>query len=411
MTERLYYTDSFLLQFDAEVVETLVGPRPTVVLNATAFYPTSGGQTSDTGWFRADGQEWRVVEVEEGEAGRILHVMSGPAALAPGTRVQGCIDEARRRDHIQQHSGQHILSAAFVRRFDMPTVSFHMGEETCSIDLQASSLVHEQVAAAEDLANQVVQEDRPVRIEFASLERARQMGLRKLPPEPKDELRLIDICEFDLTACGGTHVRTTGQVGPIALRNWEKVKQGVRVEFVCGHRAIRAARQDRQALTTVAASLSTHSWKVPQEIERVLGEARQGRKAVEEWMGEAARLEAVYLVAEAASSNPRIVTKIFPNRSLEYVKLVAQKIARNNQNPAVALLGAASPAPVLVFAQTPGAGFDMGALLKESLAARGGRGGGTRDMAQGGVPSPEGLEATLRELAARLHSASPAAPH
>lgn len=140
MTSRLYYTDSFLYDFDAAVCEVVPGARPAVVLDQTAFYPTSGGQVFDTGYLEANGQKLRVTEVTENEQGTILHYVDPAAGLAPGTRVRGTIDAARRRDHMQQHSGQHVLSAAFVRLFEMPTVSFHMGEESCTIDLL--SLIH-----------------------------------------------------------------------------------------------------------------------------------------------------------------------------------------------------------------------------------------------------------------------------
>jgi alanyl-tRNA synthetase len=371
------------------------------VLDATVFYPTSGGQTFDTGCLRAGGQDLRVVQVEEDEAGRILHFLAEPTSVPEGAQVEGFIDVPRRHDHIQQHSGQHILSAAFWRLFEQPTLSFHMGEEVCSIDVAAASVSDERLDAAEDLANAIVQQDRPVEIHFVSPNQAQAMGVRKLPPGTKSELRLIDIFDFDLTACGGTHVRTTGQVGPIAIRHTEKVKQGVRIGFVCGQRAIRAARQDRQTLASVAATLSTHPWDVPQQVDHVVAEARRHRKSSEAWMEEAAELESAQMLG-TATGDPKIVVKLFSDRDLGYVKLVAQKIVRNSAIAAVALLACSSASPVLVFAQTPGAGFDMGALLRQVVGQRGGRGGGTRDMAQGGVPTSEGLEDAMRALARSL---------
>src|SRR5262249_36869085 len=234
MTLRLYYHDSFLYDFDARVVESLEREaKHAVVLDQTAFYPTSGRQVYDTGRFAlADGREVSVAEVADEEDGRIFHFTVEPVAV--GSAVHGSVDAARRRDHMQQHSGQHVLSAAFIRLFNMPTVSFHMGAESCTIDLETASLTPAQVQEAERLANQVVLEDRPVAIRFVPLEEARQLDLRKLPPKQTGDLRLIDIADFDLTACGGTHVRSTGQIGAILLRKTEKVKQGVRVEFVCG---------------------------------------------------------------------------------------------------------------------------------------------------------------------------------
>src|SRR5690349_2145524 len=216
-TDRLYYRDSFLFEFDAQVIESLqVDGRHAVVLDRTAFYPTSGGQVHDTGKILAGGREFAVAEVADDESGRVFHYLTEP--LPANAPVHGQIDSARRIDHIQQHTGQHVLSAAFIQLFNMPTVSFHMGEESCTIDLQTQSLLPQQAEKAERLANQIIAEDRPVSIRFVPLEEARQLGLRKLPPKQTGNLRLIDIQNFDLCACGGTHVRATGQIGCILVR-------------------------------------------------------------------------------------------------------------------------------------------------------------------------------------------------
>src|SRR5258708_11338880 len=254
MTEHLYYHDSFLDAFDAEVRDLHPGTakdlRPALILDRTAFYPTSGGQPFDTGWIIPDAtvpnaelQKLRVSEVAEREDGQIVHYLEPGVAeikltLQKGSRVRGLIDPARRRDHMQQHSGEDILSAAFVRLFNMSTVSFHMGDESCSIDLDTPLLTKEQVESAERLSNEIVQENRPVEVRYVTQDEAATLGLRKLPPAERDQLRLIDIRDFDLTACGGTHVRATGQVGCILLRKTERARQGGRVEFGCAHRAV-----------------------------------------------------------------------------------------------------------------------------------------------------------------------------
>ena len=400
---RLYYTDSFLSEFDAQVSEILAAPRPAVILDRTAFYPTSGGQVFDTGWLEAQGARMRVVEVAE-QADRILHYLeSVPAGLAPGAQVHGAIDLSRRRDHMQQHSGQHVLSAAFIRLFEMPTVSFHMGEEVCTIDLETNSATAEQIDAAEDLANQVVMEDRPVEIRFVSLEEARGLGLRKLPPVEREQLRLIDIHDFDLTACGGTHVGSTGQIGPILVRKAEKVRQGVRVEFVCGGRGLAAARRDRLALNEAAGVLSAHIWEMPQQVRKLAEEGKAARKLRSDLLNELAELYAARLLRETPETNGfHLVARTFPDRDLEFVKLLAQKLVRTEGKRAVALLGAGEGSPALVFAQTAGLAFDMGALMKEALAASGGRGGGTKDMAQGGVAKAELLEPALKSIHYKL---------
>jgi alanyl-tRNA synthetase len=398
---RLYYTDSFLTEFDAHVVDLVTAPRPAVVLDRTAFYPTSGGQVFDTGWLEANGARLRVVEVAEQED-RILHHLE-TAQLAVGASVHGTIDAPRRRDHTQQHSGQHVLSAAFIRLFEMPTVSFHMGDEACTIDLDTKSASTEQVEEAENLANQVVMEDRPVEIRFVSLEEARGLGLRKLPPVEREQLRLIDIRDFDLTACGGTHVRSTGQIGAILVRKTEKVRQGVRVEFVCGGRALATARSDRLALNEAAGVLSAHIWELPEQVRKLADEGKAARKQRFELLNEVAELHAARLLEDTPETNGfHLVLKVFPQRNLEFIKLLAQKLVRTEGKRAVALLGAGEGAPTLVFAQTAGLPYDMGALMKEALAVSGGRGGGTKDMAQGGVAKVETLSAALDQVRSKI---------
>ena len=206
--------------------------------------------------------------------------------------VRGMIDADRRRDHMQQHSGQHVLSAAFEKLYGFATVSFHMGDESCTIDLATDSVSPKQLQAAERLANEVIAEDRPVEIRFATPDEARTMGVRKIPPAEREKLRLIDIRDFDLNACGGTHVRSTGQIGCILLRKTEKVKQGVRVEFVCGLRAVATARHDFETLTEAAALFSTHIWEVPQQIRKSQDEIKSAQKAQHKLLEEVAELQA-----------------------------------------------------------------------------------------------------------------------
>lgn len=408
MTERLYYRDPFLFEFDGEITEvvpaTEINHRHGVFLDRTAFYPTSGGQVHDTGWISSDSAKLRVAEVVEAEDGRVVHYLEADKPPERGTRVRGLIDPARRRDHMQQHSGQHVLSAAFVRLFDMPTVSFHMGDDYCSIDLDTPALSAEQVERAELLANQVVQENRPVEIKFVTQEEAQNLGLRKPPRADKDELRLIDIHDFDLSACGGTHVGGTGQIGCILLRKTERVRQGWRVEFVCGQRAVATARRDSTTLTEAAGLFSSHIWDLPQQVRKSLEEVRAMRKSGEHLLEELAELQAARLLADAVPLNGRkFIVRIFSDRDLTFIRLLAQKLTRLEVN-VVALLAATSEQASLVFAQSKGMPFDMGALLKESLADLGGRGGGSRDMAQGGAPRTKMVEDALEKVAARLQA-------
>ncbi|MGA7771256.1 MAG: alanine--tRNA ligase-related protein [Candidatus Sulfotelmatobacter sp.] len=404
MTTRLYYQDSFLYDFDAEVREVLEIPRPGLILDRTAFYPTSGGQIFDTGWITADANsKLRVTEVADTEDGKVIHYLEAPLKdLKPGTRVHGQIDATRRRDHMQQHSGQHVLSAAFVRLYNMPTVSFHMADDYCSIDLDTPALAKEQIESAERLANEIILENRAVDIRFVTREEAGKLGLRKLPPTERDELRLIDIRDFDLTACGGTHVSQTGQIASILLRKVEKVRQGFRVEFVAGQRAVATARRDFTTLTETAALFSAHIYDVPQQARKSLDEIKSLRKQNEQSQEELAAAYAAVLLADAPDTNGRrLVVRTLFDRDLSFVKLLAQKLTRLSPS-VVALLATTSPQPSLVFAQSAGQPFDMGALMKETMTNLGGRGGGSKDMAQGGVPSAEGIEARLKAIATTL---------
>lgn len=410
MTDRLYYRDSFLYDFDAEIRESLENPRPALILDRSAFYPTSGGQVHDTGTITIANSNGnlRVNEVVETEDGRVVHYLDAPAGefhkneIKPGTRVHGQIDPTRRRDHMQQHSGQHVLSAAFVRLFDMHTVSFHMADDYCSIDLDTPNLAKEQIEAAEYMANDVILENRPVDIRFVTREEAGKLGLRKIPAADRDELRIIDIRDFDLSACGGTHVNQTGQIGCILLRKAERVRQGWRVEFVAGQRAVATARRDFTTLTEAAGMFSAHIYDVPQLAAKALDEIRSLRKQGEQSKEELAAAQAAVLLGETPEANGRkLVIRTFADRELNSIKLLAQKLTRLAPN-AVVLMATTSPQPSLVFAQSPGQAYDMGSLMKQIMAKLGGRGGGTKDMAQGGVPKADEIEAALAAIAKRL---------
>jgi len=275
MTERLYYQNSFLFNFTAEARELreLADGRRALVLDSTAFYPSGGGQPCDTGWLEVQAQQGagdlmvssdlanppdapklRVTEVfEEGAGGEVLHVVDSlPGALdAPLTvplRVRGFLDVERRQDHMQQHSGQHVLSAAFRKLWAAPTLSFCLGEQLCMVELGGAGLSASQIEQAEQLANQFVWEDRQVLMHEVSAEQAEKLGLPVGASAESGTRRLIEIRGVDLALCGGTHVKTTGQIGNIQLRSCESTVEGTRIEFVCGARALRHARADFRAL-------------------------------------------------------------------------------------------------------------------------------------------------------------------
>lgn len=404
MTHRLYYTDPTLTEFDAQITDIVPSPRPALVLDSTAFYPTSGGQIFDTGTLRVGNRLLTVTEVAEDEdSGRIVHFVEGELGhIAVADRAHGTIDVARRRDHIQQHSGQHVLSAAFIQLFKMATVSFHMGAESCTIDLATPNLSREQIIQAEELANHVVFEDRPVSIRFVKADQAQELGLRKIPELGKAELRLIDIQDFDLTACGGTHVARTGEIGAILLRKTEKTKQGVRVEFVCGVRALHTARKDYESLNQAAELFSAHIWDVPQQLRKMLDDVKAERKSKQQLLEELAHLNAQRLLGEAPEENGiRVISHAFPERDLSFIKLVAQQATRSGRK-VIVFLGCGTPSPGMVFAQTPGLPFDMSAQIKQATALAGGRGGGTKDLAQGGAQDATKLQMAIAQAAEQV---------
>jgi len=420
MTKRLYYDQPDLLEFDSTVEEVHAPSaegRCSFALRESAFYPTSGGQVHDTGWLSLEsGERVRVSEVGEAEDGRVVHYLEAPSeAPVAAARVHGSIDPGRRRDHMQQHTGQHVLSAAFLELYQFPTVSFHMGDDYCSIDLATPTLTAEQVIGAERRTNEIIFENRGVTIRYVSRAEAETLGLRKLPPAERDELRLIEIANFDLSACGGTHVFATGQIGSVLLRKTEKTRQGMRVEFVCGGRAVRMARRDYGALVESAGLYSAQIWDLPAQIRKSFEEVRAARKEKEEALDElaGAMVEAALIgspvdrvtgsseTLAAARSAPRIITRVFADRDVVFAKLFAQKAARAGGG-VVALVASTVSPPGVVFAQAPGGPADMGALLKQALAAVGGRGGGTHDFAQGGVPAGCDVEKLLQDTGGKI---------
>jgi alanyl-tRNA synthetase len=427
MTERLYYQNSFLYNFTAAVesVSDLSDGRRALLLDRTAFYPTSGGQPFDTGWVEFVSSEaeepaalpkLRVSEVVEDEAsGNILHVIENLSAvpLPLPLRVRGFIDVDRRQDHTQQHSGQHVLSAAFLKLCHAPTLSFHLGPETCAIDLDIPSLTSAQIEQAERYANQYVWEDRQVLMHQVTPEQARKIGVRKLPAwaqdSPSETLRLIEIRGIDVCACGGTHVLTTGQIGNIQLRKVERVKQAMRVEFVCGLRALRLARKDFQVLTEAAALYSAQLWEVPAQTTKLLESGKSAQKLQHKLLSEVAEITAQQALARTPAEHGRkIVAEVFAGRDLEFVKLYAQKLVASEAN-VIALLGAGQGTPALVFAQSladpsSGGAFDAGAELTAIVSSAGGRGGGTRELAQGGVPSAELIPELIARAAQRART-------
>ncbi|HET6169241.1 MAG TPA: DHHA1 domain-containing protein [Terracidiphilus sp.] len=410
-SERLYYSDSFLTSFSGAVTELRppaenTGGSPWKIrLNRSAFYPTSGGQPFDTGELIASANgslvNIPVEKVEEDNEGAVWHFVRQP--LAAGTPVEGRIDWERRFDHMQQHTGQHLLSAVFLREFQAPTVSFHLGDAISTIDVATGPLTNESLARVEGIANQIIAEDRPVAVRLVSRVEAEAMlasgHVRKLP-DRDGVIRLIEIADCDLNACGGTHLRSTGQIGSLLLRRVEKVSRGMRIEFLCGSRAIRAARADAAILAETSALLSSGAAELPAAVRRLLAEEKAQSKEGQKLREELAALQAAQLVSQAPIENGlRLIVRQWKDRDRDYVKLLASRTVA--AAPATAVIFSAMDGdPVRLYvARSSDVAFHCGQILREALTGFGLRGGGSPDLAQGDVPAqqePE-LQSKLRE--------------
>jgi alanyl-tRNA synthetase len=392
-TRRLHREDPYRLEFEARVIGRREHEgRPAVVLDETAFYAESGGQPSDTGTL--DGVSV-VAVLQIGD--EVLHVLSAPL---PAERVRGRVDGERRRDHRQQHHGQHLLSRAFALLHGARTLSFHLGSEVCTIDLDRP-VEDAQVAEAERRANEVVWEARPVRVRVVSRGEAEALGV-EIPEGAGDEVRLVEAEGFDRQPCGGTHPRSTAEVGCVMVVGHERYKGGTRVRFVCGHRALRSFREQVGLLDRVAAQLSSAKAALPEVVERLLEQAAQARREQASLLERALRLEAARLYGEAAASgaSPPLVVARFDDRSPDELQGLAQALVA--QGPCLVLLGAARDKAHLVFAQSPGLGRDLPGLLKTAVALLGGRGGGKGDLARGGGDRVDRLDEALASAAAAL---------
>jgi len=394
VTERLYYSDSHLIEFEARVVDVTdrVSGWTAVVLNRTAFYPTGGGQPSDTGTLNGS----RVVEcIDDGDNG-VLHVVQGAAPVRDAV-VRGRVDWARRLDHMQQHTGQHILSQAFVKLFNAPTKSFRVLEASCQIDVELNNPTTEVIERAVELANNVIWEDRVITILNVTPEEAAELPLRKESAR-EGELRLIEIQGFDLTPCGGTHAFRTGEVGLIAVRSWERAKGLTRIEFVAGMRALADYRKANKSAREMAALFSTGRDDAPQLAAQMVEENKELHRRVRVLEEVVATVEAEKLLTTADAG---IVTEVFDGRDVESLKKLAHALIAKPGT--VALLASRDKDTArLVFARSSDAPGDMSVLMREACTMLDGRGGGKPEMAQGGGKRLAEVEETLRLIKQKL---------
>ena len=375
MTERLYYTDPYLREFDATLVDTVsYDGRTALVLDRTAFYPESGGQPADAGAFH----DVRVLDVVDADDGRILHVVDRAPSV---TKLRGTIDWTRRFDHMQQHTGQHVLSAAFDGLLGVRTESFHLGTDDSTIDL-AREVTAADIERAETEANRIVWEDREVAVRFADADEARTLGLRK-ETSRQGTIRLINIRDFDLSACGGTHVARTGAIGIIAVAATERFRGGSRITFRCGNRALAGYRALRDIVSGSVRVLSVAPPELPSAIERLQSDARELRpqnKAFQEQVA-VGRADALAAGAEVIG-DLRVVAASLEGWDANGLKLIASRIV---EQPGYAVVLVSEPPPsAIVVARSNGLQVDSGAVLKAIAAQFGGKGGGRPELAQGG---------------------------
>jgi alanyl-tRNA synthetase len=396
LSQRLYYDDPFRTEFAAQVVERLtVGQRPAVVLDQSCFYPESGGQPGDHGALNGVAVE----DTQERELdGAVIHVLAGPLQ---GDTVRGCVDWSRRLDHMQQHTGQHILSQAFQSLLGAETVSFHLGDEIVTIDLAVDTLSAEQAAQVEDAANEIIFQDRPVVCRFVTNEELSRLPLRK-PPKVAGKVRIVEVRDFDWSPCGGTHVSAVGQVGVIVLRKWERRGATVRVDFLCGQRALADYRWKNAAVNRLASGFSVKDRDLAETVERLAAESTENRRQLSLARERLLDSEAAEL-AGAATGSPLVVVRAWSDRTPEEVRRLAQHIVL--RPGVVALLGvAAGDKAHLIFARSANQCPDMNALLKAVSPLVGGRGGGTPALAQGGGALVDALQAALEAARASIQS-------
>lgn len=409
MTQRLYASDAYRCRFEAQVVEELTWDgHPAVVLDQTGFYPESGGQPGDRGTLG----EIQVIDVvERAEDKAVVHVLSDPI---PDGYVEGKVDWQRRFDHMQQHTGQHILSAAVERRLEAATVGFHLGTSSSTIDLDVSGLTLEDVVAAETLANEVVWDDRQIAIELS--ERGTLETYDVEPPyDVSGPIRLLIIPgpsergqspPFDVNPCGGTHVERTGEVGTIKIVDLERRGSETRVTFVCGERALRDYRAKHDTLTTLASRMTVGYWELDLAIQRLQDESRELRRTQRALRQELLDLQVDQLLATAEARGPyRVVGQVWQDRSPDDLRILARKLVDSSE--VVALLFSVDDRTQYCFARAEALDLDVNELLQEACRRLDGKGGGRPDVAQGSAPATPLSEVKdlLDELLAELEHA------
>lgn len=400
MTDRLYYTNSYQTEFEARVVESVTADRQlAVILDESCFYPTSGGQPFDTG--RLDGQTVIDVRIENG---RVVHLLeNGSHNLTPGQTVQGQIDWPRRFDHMQQHSGQHLLSYVFDELWGYETVSVHFGAEESTLDLATAELTPLQMCEAEQLANQLIYENLPITAYVVDEAAIGRLPLRR-PPKVSGQIRIVEIDKRDYSACGGTHCHHTGELGSIRLTRQERSRGNTRVTFLCGGRALRDAVHKHELVTQVAALFSTDLDSAPELVQRVIEQNGILERQVNELQQQLMHYKALDLLHTATQvAEIQLVTSVLEGYTPENVRVVAARLQEETQ--LIACLAAVTNNKLTLFcARSADVTVHMGNLLREALGHFGGGGGGRPDFAQGGGVDPVHAEELMVYLKTQLQA-------
>ena len=393
MTERLYFDDPYRTEFEAHIVDRMKAEeKPAVILDRTCFYPTAGGQECDRGFLN----KVRVVDVMEQDRD-IIHILEKEIAEE---KVHGTIDWKRRFDFMQQHSGQHVLSQSFFRILKANTVSSHLGDGSSTIEIARGTLTVEEAHSVEDFANSILYENRVIKTYFVSEDEIGSIPLRRTPKK-EGPIRIVEVDGLDYTPCGGTHCRHTGEIGLIKTGRWEKIRGHVRIQFLCGYRALREYRWKSEAIEQMADRFSARGSDVPALVLKQEEESRELRTKIKELTERALEGEARDLLAEAASvGGVKIVKAVFDNRPSEEIKTLATRIAAVEQ--AIALLGNRGEKGQLVFSCSEGLPYKMNDFIGEASQMMGGRGGGSPGLAFGGGPKAEKVNEAIDSMFDRI---------
>jgi len=395
LTKRLYYEEPYLQEFKGKILEKIkIGGKPALILDNTCFYPTSGGQPNDLGYI----QGVSIVDVIEDNE-KIIHVLKEGIEEEYGDTVIGKIDWTRRFDHMQQHSGQHILSAAFEKLWNTDTVSFNLGDEICTLDIMKDNITSEEVKKAEILSNNIVLENKPIKIYFVNQEMANKLNLRKIPPQ-KVDIRIVEIKDFDICACCGTHCGTTGEVGLIKILKWEKRGVKTRLDFICGKRSLEDYYWKNELIKNISNKMTIKDTELGETVWRILEERKESRKELREVKEKLQEYEARNLINESSlvDDGIKITKKVFEEKNFQEVRELVQKMI-NLDDSVVVLAGIKSKGEgegaKILFACSRALKYDMNRLIREAGKFIEGRGGGAPNFAQAGGKKVEGIHEAL----------------